>query len=74
LYETLAQKANLGKVPWSSSLQTVVGSVRPTAGEIFYEGRLLAAIGTAEPVRRDVAPVLEARRLFARMTVYETLR
>jgi branched-chain amino acid transport system ATP-binding protein len=57
----------------STTMKAIMGSVRPTAGEIFYEGQLLAAIGTAERVRRGIAPVLEARRLFARMTVYENL-
>jgi len=50
-----------------------MGSVRPTAGDIFYEGMSLAGVGTAERVRRGIAPVLEARRLFPRMTVYENL-
>ena len=30
-------------------------------------------MATAERVRRGIAPVLEARRLFPRMTVYENL-
>jgi branched-chain amino acid transport system ATP-binding protein len=57
----------------STTMKAIMGSVRPTSGDIFYEGASLAGIGTAERVRRGIAPVLEARRLFPRMTVYENL-
>ena len=50
-----------------------MGSVRPTSGQILYEGKSLAGVSIAERVRRGIAPVLEARRLFPRMTVYENL-
>ena len=36
-------------------------------------GRRSASCSTAERVRRGIAPVLEARRLFPRMTVFENL-
>jgi len=57
----------------STTMKAIMGSVRPTSGEIFYEGKSLAGVSTAERVRRGIAPVLEARRLFPRMTVYENL-
>src|SRR5271169_6986904 len=57
----------------STTMKAIMGSVRPTAGDILYEGTSLAGIGTAERVRRGIAPVLEARRLFPRMTVFENL-
>ena len=57
----------------STTMKAIMGSVRPTSGDIFYEGTSLAGVGTAERVRRGIAPVLEARRLFPRMTVYENL-
>ena len=57
----------------STTMKTIMGSVRPTSGDIFYEGSSLAGVGTAERVRRGIAPVLEARRLFPRMTVHENL-
>src|SRR5215467_6321601 len=57
----------------STTMKAVMGSVRPTSGKILYEGASLAGVGTAERVRRGIAPVLEARRLFPRMTVYENL-
>src|ERR1700739_2490870 len=57
----------------STTMKAIMGSVSPTSGNIFYEGMSLAGVGTAERVRRGIAPVLEARRLFPRMTVYENL-
>jgi branched-chain amino acid transport system ATP-binding protein len=57
----------------STTMKAIMGIVRPTRGEILFEGRSLAGISTAERVRRGIAPVPEARRLFPRMTVYENL-
>ena len=57
----------------STTMKAILGSVRPTSGDILYEGKSLARVSTAERVRRGIAPVLEARRLFPRMTVYENL-
>src|SRR5246127_1381600 len=57
----------------STTMKAIMGSVRPTSGDILYEGSSLAGVATAERVRRGIAPVLEARRLFPRMTVYENL-
>ena len=48
----------------STTMKAIMGSVRPSSGEIFYEGGSLAGVSTAERVRRGIAPVLEARRLF----------
>src|ERR1700674_3419577 len=57
----------------STTMKAIMGSVVPSRGDIFYEGRSLKGVSTAERVRRGIAPVLEARRLFPRMTVYENL-
>ena len=57
----------------STTMKAIMGLVRPTRGEILFEGRSLAGVSTAERVRRGIAPVPEARRLFPRMTVYENL-
>jgi branched-chain amino acid transport system ATP-binding protein len=40
---------------------------------VLLDGEEIQEIPTAERVRRGIAPVLEARRLFPRMTVYENL-
>jgi branched-chain amino acid transport system ATP-binding protein len=57
----------------STTMKTIMGVVRPARGEVLFEGRSLAGVSIAERVRRGIAPVLEARRLFPRMTVYENL-
>jgi branched-chain amino acid transport system ATP-binding protein len=57
----------------STTMKAIMGIVRPSRGDILYEGRSLKGVSTAERVYRGIAPVLEARRLFPRMTVYENL-
>ena len=57
----------------STTMKAIMGIVAPTSGDIRYEGRSLAGVSVAERVKRGIAPVLEARRLFPRMTVYENL-
>ena len=57
----------------STTMKAIMGIVEPTRGDILYEGRSLGGVSTAERVRRGIAPVLEARRLFPRMTVHENL-
>jgi branched-chain amino acid transport system ATP-binding protein len=57
----------------STTMKTIMGVVRPTNGRVFYDGQSIERLSTAERVRRGIAPVLEARRLFPRMTVFENL-
>ena len=57
----------------STTMKTIMGVVRPKRGSVVFDGQPIEALATAERVRRGIAPVLEARRLFPRMTVYENL-
>ena len=57
----------------STTMKTVLGIVRPRAGTVLLEGEPINNLPTAERVRRGIAPVPEARRLFPRMTVLENL-
>ena len=57
----------------STTMRAVMGVVAPRRGEILFEGQSLAGVSVADRVRRGIAPVLEARRLFPRMTVHENL-
>jgi branched-chain amino acid transport system ATP-binding protein len=57
----------------STTMKTIMGIVRPTRGTVLFEGDEIHKLPTAERVRRGIAPVLEARRLFPRMTIYENL-
>jgi branched-chain amino acid transport system ATP-binding protein len=47
--------------------------VRPASGTVSYNGTVINTMPTAERVKRGIAPVPEARRLFPRMTVLENL-
>ena len=57
----------------STTMKTIMGVVRPTTGNVFFEGAVIDRMPTSERVVRGIAPVLEARRLFPRMTVFENL-
>ena len=58
----------------STTMKTVLGIVRPARGSVFFKGEPVNAVSTSERVRRGIAPVPEARRLFPKMTVYENLQ
>ncbi len=57
----------------STTMKTVLGLVRPARGAVLYSGDRINDLPTAERVRRGIAPVPEARRLFPKMSVYENL-
>jgi branched-chain amino acid transport system ATP-binding protein len=57
----------------STTMKTVLGIVKPRAGTVMFEGKPINDVPTAERVKRGIAPVPEARRLFPRMTVLENL-
>jgi len=57
----------------STTMKTVLGIVRPKAGTVLFEGAPINTMPAAERVRRGIAAVPEARRLFPRMTVHENL-
>ena len=57
----------------STTMKTILGIVRPTTGTVTYGGEVINNLPTAQRVKRGIAPVPEARRLFPRMTVLENL-
>ena len=57
----------------STTMKTIFGIVRPQRGSVTYQGEEINTLPTAERVRRGIAPVPEARRLFPLMTVRENL-
>ena len=57
----------------STTMKTILGLVRPVAGEILWDGRAIQGETPAEVVRAGIAPVLESRRIFPDLTVYENL-
>src|SRR5580704_536122 len=57
----------------STLLKCISGLLRPTAGEIEYEGKPIPA-NTAARVRAGIAQVPEGRQVFTDLTIEENLR
>jgi len=57
----------------STTMKVVLGLHPPRSGRVIFDGQSLAGLSTAQIVRRGVASVPEARRLFGDMTVRENL-
>jgi len=57
----------------STTMKTILGLVRPRNGTVEFSGRRIDRLPPSEIVRGGIAPVLEARRLFPYLTVYENL-
>jgi branched-chain amino acid transport system ATP-binding protein len=58
----------------SSTLQAVMGLVRPAGGDVRLHGRSLVGRRTEDVARLGIALVPEGRRIFAELTVDENLR
>ncbi|HEX9841186.1 MAG TPA: ATP-binding cassette domain-containing protein, partial [bacterium] len=52
----------------STTMKTILGMVRPHSGTVTFEDHFIHSLPTGEIVRRGIALVPEARRVFARMT------
>lgn len=57
----------------STTMKTVIGSLRPTKGTVWYEGQDITGWNTSRRVGAGIAIVPEARRIFPRLTVRENL-
>jgi branched-chain amino acid transport system ATP-binding protein len=57
----------------STTMKTILGIVKPRSGTVSYANQRINDLPTADRVKRGIAPVPEARRLFPRMTVLENL-
>jgi branched-chain amino acid transport system ATP-binding protein len=55
-------------------IRTILGIVRPVAGQIVFRGRRLDGAKTHRVIEHGIAVVPEGRRVFPRMTVAENLR
>jgi len=58
----------------STTLWTITGVLRPSAGQITFAGRSLLGLSPDAILRRGIALVPENRRIFSRLTVGENLR
>src|SRR5438552_11426798 len=57
----------------STTMETVLGLVKPTQGQVIFRGERIDRLDTSEIIQRGIAVVPEARRIFPRMTVFENL-
>jgi branched-chain amino acid transport system ATP-binding protein len=58
----------------TTSLRAITGLVKPSGGDLRFEGHSLAGLAPHDIVRLGIAHVPEGRRLFPKMTVLENLR
>jgi branched-chain amino acid transport system ATP-binding protein len=58
----------------TTTLRTVSGLLRPTAGEVLFDGEPIAGLPAYKVVERGVAHLPEGRELFADLSVLENLR
>lgn len=57
----------------STTMKTILGLVKPRQGTVEFLGRRIDRLPPSQIVRAGISPVLEARRLFPYLTVYENL-
>lgn len=57
----------------STTMKTILGLVHPKSGRVLLDGQDVTNLSTAERIRRGLATVPEARRVFPSMTVAENL-
>ncbi len=58
----------------TTTLMTITGVLKPTAGEVTFEGRPIAGRSPDEILRSGISLVPEGRRIFGRLTVGENLK
>lgn len=58
----------------TSTLMTIVGAQRPSAGSITYQGKDLSGCSPDQILRMGISLVPEGRRIFSRLTVGENVR
>jgi len=58
----------------STTLKTIMGLVRPAAGQVTFDGRPVGGLPPHRVARLGIAWVPEERRVFPRLTVIENLR
>jgi branched-chain amino acid transport system ATP-binding protein len=57
----------------STTMKVILGLLRPRAGRVRFDGADITGLPTPRIIRRGIASVPEARRLFPAMTVRENL-
>lgn len=58
----------------STTLRTIAGLVKPSSGEITFQGENIIGMDTIDIVAKGITLVPEGRRVFANLTVLENLK
>jgi branched-chain amino acid transport system ATP-binding protein len=58
----------------STTMKTILGLIAPRSGRVWLGGEDVTRLSTAQRIRRGLASVPEARRVFPAMTIDENLR
>ena len=58
----------------TTTVKTILGLVRPTQGEIIFQGKRIDRLRTNRIVKMGISVVPEGRRLFPKMSVLENLK
>jgi len=67
---TLLGRNGMGK---TTTINSILGIVPPKAGELFFDGNALRALGSYRIARLGIGLVPEGRQVFPNLTVYENL-
>jgi branched-chain amino acid transport system ATP-binding protein len=57
----------------TTTMKTIIGLVKPHQGEVEFDGKDITRWSPAQIVRAGISPVLEGRRIFPYLTVFENL-
>lgn len=57
----------------TTTIKSIIGIVKPTKGEILFEGDRIDKLSTSAIVQKGIATVPEGRRLFSKLTVEDNL-
>ena len=57
----------------TTTMKTIIGLVKPYQGKIEFDGQNITRWQPSQIVRAGISPVLEGRRIFPYLTVYENL-
>ena len=57
----------------TTTMKTILGRVKPFKGEVEFDGQPISRWSPAQIVRAGISPVLEGRRIFPYLSVFENL-